>query len=78
MSGRGGVGPVRRAGVADRAGEHGDHVAEGADEGGEGVGAGGFAQVVLGGGGDLGLGAVEVEVVQDVPGPSKTSENCKH
>jgi hypothetical protein len=30
---------------------------------GEGAGAGGFAQVVLGGAGDLGLGAVEVEVV---------------
>src|SRR5215472_10591145 len=54
-----------RAGVADRGAEHGYGLAEGADEGGEGVGAGGFTQVVLGGGGDLGLGAVEVEVVQD-------------
>src|SRR6516225_10092147 len=40
-------------------------LAESVDEGGQGVGAGGFAQVVLGRGGDLGLGAVEVEVVQD-------------
>ena len=54
---------VLGAGVADGAGEHGDDVVQGADEGGEGVGAGGFAQVVLGRGGDLGLGAVEVEVV---------------
>src|SRR6516164_5283456 len=56
---------ARRAGVADRGAEHGYRLAEGADEGGEGVGAGGFTQVVLGGGGDLGLGAVKVEVVED-------------
>jgi hypothetical protein len=58
-------GAGRRAGVADGAGEHGDDVVQGADEGGEGVGAGGFAQVVVGRVSDLGLGAVEVEVVQD-------------
>ena len=40
-------------------------LAESVDEGGQGVGAGGSAQVVLGQGGDLGLGAVEVEVVKD-------------
>ena len=40
-------------------------LAESVDEGGQAVGAGGFAQVVLGRGGDLGLGAVEVEVVKD-------------
>ncbi len=33
-------------------------LAESVDEGGQAVGAGGFAQVVLGRGGDLGLGAV--------------------
>ena len=65
LAGRDGDRGWRRAGVADRAGEHGDHVVQGADEGGEGVGAGGFAQVVLGRDGDVGLGAVEVEVVQD-------------
>ena len=48
-------------GVAELAGG----LAESVDEGGQGVGAGGCAQVVLGRGGDLGLGAVEVEVVQD-------------
>jgi hypothetical protein len=53
------------AGLADRTAEQVDHLGEGADEVGEGVGAGGFAQVVLGRGGDVGLGAVEVEVVQD-------------
>src|SRR5215470_12077644 len=37
----------RRAGVGDRAGEHGDHLAEGADEGGEGVGGGGSVWAVL-------------------------------
>jgi transposase len=40
-------------------------LAESVDEGGQAVGAGGSAQVVLGRGGDLGLGAVEVEVVKD-------------
>ena len=49
------------SGAAEMAGD----LAESVDEGGQGVGAGGFAQVVLGRGGDLGLGAVEVEVVQD-------------
>jgi hypothetical protein len=48
-------------GAAELAGD----LAESVDEGGQGVGAGGFAQVVLGRGGDLGLGAVEVEVVKD-------------
>jgi len=48
-------------GAAEMAGD----LAESVDEGGQGAGAGGFAQVVLGRGGDLGLGAVEVEVVQD-------------
>jgi len=48
-------------GAAELAGDR----AESLDEGGQAVGAGGFAQVVLGRGGDLGLGAVEVEVVQD-------------
>lgn len=45
------LGADRRTGVADVAGEHGDNVVQSADEGGEGVGAGGFAQVVLCGGG---------------------------
>ena len=40
-------------------------LAESVDEGGQAEGAGGFAQVVLGRGGDLGLCAVEVEVVKD-------------
>ncbi len=40
-------------------------LAESVDESGQAVGAGGFAQVVLGRGGDLGLCAVEVEVVKD-------------
>lgn len=40
-------------------------LAESVDEGGQAAGAGGFAQLVLGRGGDLGLGAVEVEVVKD-------------
>src|SRR5262245_65949314 len=40
-------------------------LAESVDEGGQGAGAGGLEQVVPGRGGDLGLGAVEVEVVQD-------------
>src|SRR5579875_3173146 len=45
--------------------EHVDHCAECLDEGGQGVGAGGFAQVVPGRAGGLGAGAVEVEVVED-------------
>src|SRR5580700_7004152 len=48
-------------GAAELAGD----LAESVDEGGQAVGAGRFAQVVLGRGGDLGLGAVEVEVVKD-------------
>jgi hypothetical protein len=61
--GRAGRDAVERLafGAAELAGD----LAESVDEGGQGVGAGGFAQVVLGRGGDLGLGAVEVEVVKD-------------
>lgn len=48
-----------------RLAELGDEVVEAADEGGQGVGAGRFAQVILAGSGDLGLGAVEAEVIED-------------
>ena len=48
-------------GAAEMAGD----LAESVDEDAQAVGAGGFAQVILGWGGDLGLGSVEVEVVKD-------------
>src|SRR6266852_5385740 len=51
-------------GVAHCPGELVDEAVEGVDHGGQGVVAAGLAQVVLGGGGDVGCGAVEVEVVE--------------
>jgi hypothetical protein len=51
--------------VGFSAAEPAGDLGESGDEGGQAVGAGGLEQVVLGRGGDLGLGAVEVEVVQD-------------
>jgi hypothetical protein len=46
--------------VAYRPGELADHLAEAADQLGQGVGAAGFAQDGLGRGGDLGLGEVRL------------------
>ena len=54
-----------RDGVAHGPAELVDEAAESVDHGGQGVVTAGLAQVVLGRGGDLGLGAVEVEVVED-------------
>lgn len=52
-------------GVAGGAGELADHLAQGADQRGQGVEAVGFAQDGVGGVRDFGPGAVRVELVQD-------------
>src|SRR5438045_1125800 len=64
VRGSAGLGDVR-GGVACRPGEQVDYLAESADQRRHGVGAAGFAQDGLGGAGDLGLSAVEVELVEN-------------